>query len=58
MDTPTYRLEISIRKTNEQTGSVEHEASVASNNLTLAETIDMQKPLLEVIGSWVSQDAQ
>lgn len=53
-----YTLEVSIRKTNTTTGSVEHEASVVSRNLTLAETIDMQEPLLTVIGGWVKQDAE
>lgn len=57
-DESRFKLEVSIRKTNQSTGCVEHEASVSSNNLTLAETIQMQEPLLQVLGGWVKEDAE
>lgn len=53
-----FTLELSVTKTNQVTGKVEHSATVKSHNLTLAETIDMQAPLLQVLGSWVKEDAE
>ena len=56
--TARYTLEVTIAKTNQKTGGSEHTANVKSQNLTLAETIAMEAPLIDVLGAWVAADAE
>lgn len=52
-----YSLRVVVQKLD-RTGKIEHEATATSHNLTLDETKAMQDPLLQVLGSWVKDDAE
>lgn len=53
-----YKLNLTLVKTNQETGEVEDQVCVSSQNLSLDETIKMRAPLIDVLAGWNKEDAE